>query len=190
MSDNRQLHLQGFPLPILGVVARSGTGKTTLLERLIPALQQHGLTVGAVKHSHHDFEIDVPGKDSHRLRQAGARQVVLGSAHRVFSVQEGDGEKAPSLRRLLSRLDVKSIDLVLAEGFRQERFPKVEVFRAGIGDAPLVTTDDSIFAVLSDDDVSDFIPDDCLHFPLSDVGVFADYIVARLRQRDSNDWGN
>ena len=105
-----------FPVPLLGFAAYSGTGKTTLLTRLIPLLKARGLRCAAIKHSHHDFDIDVPGKDSHRMREAGAEQVVLASPHRTFWVGEGDGHTEPGLAELVDRLDLARLDLVLVEG--------------------------------------------------------------------------
>jgi len=102
-------------VPVLGFAAVSGTGKTTLLTRLIPVLCERGLRCAVIKHSHHDVEIDRPGKDSHRLREAGAGQVILASPHRTFWVQEGDGISEPRLSDLLARLDTASLDLVLVE---------------------------------------------------------------------------
>ena len=116
MVDPR-LQFGDFPVPVLGLAARSGTGMTTLLERLIPALRAAGVRVAVIKHSHHDIELDRPGKDSHRLREAGADQIMLASPYRSFWVGEGDGETLPPLPELLDRLDVGCIDLVLLEGY-------------------------------------------------------------------------
>lgn len=137
-------------LPILGFVAFSGTGKTTLLSRLIPALRELGIRCAVIKHSHHDFEIDQPGKDSHRLREAGAEQVILASPHRTFWVREGDGEHEPTLAELVARLDPVGIDLVLAEGFRHEAISKIEVHRPALATPLLCREDDNIIALACD----------------------------------------
>jgi molybdopterin-guanine dinucleotide biosynthesis protein B len=140
-------------VPVLGFVAASGTGKTTLLTRLIPALRERGLRCAVIKHSHHDVEIDRPGKDSHRLREAGAGQVILASPHRIFWVQEGDGVSEPRLADLLGRLDSTSLDLILVEGFRSERLPKIEIHRPVLGAPLLCAEDPDIIALASDDAV-------------------------------------
>ena len=112
-----------FPIPVLGIAAQSGTGKTTLIERLLPALVSRGLRVGTIKRSHHAFEIDRPGKDSDRMRRAGARQVLVASAYRSALITEGDGVTEPQLPRLLAQLDPAALDLVLVEGFRHDAIP-------------------------------------------------------------------
>ncbi len=167
------------PVPLLGFVAFSGTGKTTLLTRLIPALAARGMRCAALKHSHHDFDIDIPGKDSHRLRAAGARQVLLASPHRVFSVEEGDGRTEPRLHELVGRLDLSAIDLVLVEGFRQECLPKIEVHRPERGSALLCLEDDDIIALASDADPGQRL--DIPLLPLNEPDAIADFIVGWMR---------
>lgn len=139
-----------FPRPVLAVVARSGTGKTTLLSRLIPLLRDAGVRVAVIKHSHHDVEIDKPGKDSHRLREAGASQVVLASPYRTFWVAEGDGSSEPQLRDLLACLDIGNLDLVLLEGYRDAAVAKLEVYRSVLGNPPLASSDPAVIAMASD----------------------------------------
>jgi molybdopterin-guanine dinucleotide biosynthesis adapter protein len=124
-------------VPLVGVVAASGTGKTTLLRALIPLLSAAGLRVGCIKHTHHPFDIDQPGKDSFLLREAGARQMLLGSAGRwALMVETGHHVDAP-LRELVSKLVLSELDLVLVEGFRLEEIPRIEVHRAELGAALL-----------------------------------------------------
>lgn len=162
--------------PLLAVVARSGTGKTTLLERLLPLLQDAGLRCAVIKHSHHDFEIDVPGKDSHRLRRAGARQVLLASPYRTFWVREGDGASEPGLESLVARLDAADLDLVLLEGYRHARVAKLEVFRADRGEPPLYPEDRDVVAVAADAPApaAAAVP----WLPLNEPAVVADFVVA------------
>jgi molybdopterin-guanine dinucleotide biosynthesis protein MobB len=167
------------PVPLLGFVAFSGTGKTSLLTRLIPELNARGVRCAAVKHSHHNFDIDVPGKDSHRLREAGARQVLLASPHRVFMVEEGNGLTEPRLHELVARLDLSSVDLVLVEGFRQERLPKIEVHRPDRGKPLLCLEDDDIIALASDADPGPR-PDIPL-LPLNEPAAIADFIVGWIQ---------
>ncbi len=137
--------------PVLGFAAFSGSGKTTLLEQLIPRLRQAGLALAVVKHSHHDFEIDRPGKDSDRLRRAGAGQVLLASPWRTAWIREGDGKTEPRLEELLERLDHRELDLVLVEGFRHESIPKIEVHRPSRGTPLLCNTDAHVIALACDE---------------------------------------
>ena len=167
------------PVSLLGFVAFSGTGKTTLLTRLIPALNVRGVRCAAIKHSHHDFDIDIPGKDSHRLREAGARQVLLASPHRVSLVEEGDGRTEPRLHGLVARLDLSAIDLVLVEGFRQERLPKIEVHRPERGTALLCLEDDDIVALASDVDPGQRL--DIPLLPLNEPDAIAEFIVGWMQ---------
>lgn len=144
------MNLSDFPLPVLGFSAFSGSGKTTLLEQLIPLLGQSGLKLALVKHSHHDFEMDKPGKDSDRLRKAGARQILLASKYRTAWIREGDGETEPVLTELLGRLDTRNLDLVLVEGFRDEPIPKIEIHRPSLEKPLLCNKDDRVIAVAVD----------------------------------------
>lgn len=139
-----------FLLPIVGFAAWSGAGKTTLLTKLIPWLCARNLRVALVKHAHHDFDLDYPGKDSYELRKAGAGQVLIASRRRLAFIQEREEETEPELATLLQRLDTSRLDLVLVEGFRHVRFPKVELHRPVLGKPLLFPDDDSIVAVASD----------------------------------------
>ena len=165
-----------FRFPVLGFAAFSGSGKTTLLERLIPCLKERGLRLALVKHSHHDFEIDQPGKDSHRLRKAGADQVLLASPWRTAWIAEGDGRTEPRLADLLQRLDGEALDLVLVEGFRHEAIPKIEVHRPSLGKPLLCLDDPQILALACDEP-----PDRPVPVPLLDLGRpegVADWVMA------------
>lgn len=137
-------------VPILGFAARSGTGKTTLLRQLIPLLKQKGLRIGMIKRSHHDFEIDQPGKDSHTLRMAGASPVMLSSSHRRAVITEHAEIREISLDEELTHFDQTEVDLVLVEGFKQEVLPKIELFRAALNNPPFFPEDGNIIAVASD----------------------------------------
>ena len=163
------------PGPLLGFVAWSGTGKTTLLERLIPLLGQRGLRLGVLKHTHHDFDMDKPGKDSHRLRQAGARQVMAASDRRHALIRETP-EGEPPFEVLLARFDGSALDLLLVEGFKHRRFPKVELYRAAIGRPLLFPEDPDIVALVSDAPQATTLP----RFPFEDLEAIADFICARL----------
>src|ERR1700742_2293152 len=133
---------------ILGVVGWSGSGKTTLLTKLIPLLVSRGLRIATLKHAHHAFDVDKPGKDSYEHRKAGAAEVIVSSALRWAHMHEvGDGEEA-TLAQLLQRLS--PCDIVLVEGFKTDRHPKLEVFRKETGKDPLYPHDERIVAVASD----------------------------------------
>jgi len=143
--------------PVLGFSANSGTGKTTLISHLIPVLNERGLKVGLIKHSHHDFETDQPGKDSYRLRKAGASPVVLVSSHRRAVITELSGSE-PLLADQLFSFPTGSVDLVIVEGFKHEAFPKIELHRTELNSPPLYPNDSSIIAIASNTSLSANIP--------------------------------
>ncbi|MCQ8127129.1 molybdopterin-guanine dinucleotide biosynthesis protein B [Methylomonas rivi] len=135
---------------ILGFAAFSGTGKTSLLTRLIPLLKQRGLNVGVIKHSHHDFEIDYPGKDSYRLRSAGASPVMIVSPYRRALITEFYPHRDAGLQEQLAAFPTAGLDLILVEGFRHDRFAKIELHRPSLGKALLYPADTDIIAIASD----------------------------------------
>ena len=137
-------------IPLLGFAAYSGTGKTTLLRRLLPLLKARGLRVGVVKHAHHSFDTDIPGKDSYELRKAGAAQMLVASRRRWALVTETASAREPRLEDALRHLDQASLDLILVEGFKAESFPKIELHRPGLGHPLLCHDDRSIIAVATD----------------------------------------
>lgn len=144
-----------FAKPVIGFAAWSGTGKTTLLVQLLPLLKQHGLRVAVIKHAHHAFDIDQPGKDSYELRKAGASPMVISSSHRTAIVIEKPvidkpEESEPDLQDLLNRIALDDIDLVLVEGFKQWPFPKIELHRAAVGKPLLYPDDTHIIAIAHD----------------------------------------
>jgi molybdopterin-guanine dinucleotide biosynthesis protein B len=137
-------------IPVLGFAARSGTGKTTLLEKLIPLLIASGLRVGLIKKSHHDVDIDRPGKDSYRLRRAGAATVLLCSPHRRAIMVEHKSRKEPDLNEELAQLDQNSLDIILVEGFKDTRFPRIELHRMQLNTPFQFPNDPSIIALATD----------------------------------------
>ena len=137
-------------VPVLGIAAYSGTGKTTLLVRLIPLLKAKGLRIGLIKHSHHHFEVDHSGKDSFRLREAGANPVMLSSKYRRAVLTKHETPAEPMLSEQLSHLDQSGLDLVLVEGFKRETFAKIELHRPSLGKPALYPGDNSIIAVATD----------------------------------------
>lgn len=133
-------------LPLLGFAAWSGTGKTTLLEAMLPELVARGIRVAMVKHAHHNFDIDKEGKDSYRLRKAGACQMLISSRYRNALITETPEAEA-SLPQLIAQLDQTQLDLILVEGFKQLDFPKIELHRAEVGKPWLHPNDPNIIAV-------------------------------------------
>ena len=137
--------------PVLGFAAFSGTGKTTLLKRLIPVLRSSGLRLGVIKHAHHNFDIDIPGKDSYELRNAGADQVIISSKKRFVKISELHVEK--TLQQCLKEIDVQMCDLVLVEGYKRSEITKIELHRPALGFPLLFKSDDSIVAIATDSDL-------------------------------------
>ena len=142
--------MQHAHVPIVGFAAFSGTGKTTLLTQIIPILKQHGLRIGLIKHGHHDFQIDQPGKDSFRLREAGASPVMLVSTRRRAIITEITPEREPRLDNELKQFDQSELDLILIEGFKAEQFPKIELHRPSLNKPLLYPNDPDIIAIASD----------------------------------------
>ena len=165
-----------FSIPVLGFAAFSGSGKTTLLEKLIPLLRARGLRLALIKHSHHDFEMDRPGKDSDRLRRAGAGQVLLASKYRTAWIREGDGEKEPELGELLQRLDTRALDLVLVEGFREAPIAKIEIHRPSLKKPLLCPGDRRIIALAADEPPRQEVPVPVLM--LEEAESIADFVLS------------
>ena len=138
---------------IIGLAGWSGSGKTTLLARVIPVLIARGIRVSTVKHAHHGFDVDVPGKDSHTHRVAGATEVFVSSARRWAQIHELRGEEEPSLGDILARLT--PVDLIVVEGYKRHPHPKLEIHRAEVGKPLLQPDDDWIVAVASDGPLPD-----------------------------------
>lgn len=158
---------------VLGIVGWSGSGKTTLLEALLPILVGRGLRVSTVKHAHHGFDMDRPGKDTYRHREAGAHEVLVASGTRWALLHEIEGTEPP-LPELLRRLD--PVDLVLVEGFKSHPFPKLEVFRATLGKPPLWPNDRAVLAVATDAEL--VLP--VTRLPLDRPGDVADWVQAQM----------
>ena len=137
-------------LPLLAIAAWSGTGKTTLLQQVIPLLKAQGIRPGLIKHTHHQMEIDTPGKDSYLLRKAGADQVIVASSQRWALMCETPQSDALDLRYLVSRMDATQLDLVLVEGFKDEPVPKIILWRAGVKEEVSLLLDAHVIAVASD----------------------------------------
>lgn len=148
--------MNNFPLPLLGFVAYSGTGKTTLLTKLLPILRNNGLRVGVIKHAHHLFDIDHPGKDSYELRHAGASQMLVASRKRMALVTEFNDEKTePELEEALANLNCNELDIVLVEGFKKASIPKIELYRPSLGKPLMFPSDHNIIAIATDSPLTD-----------------------------------
>jgi len=164
---------------VIGLAGWSGSGKTTLLTRLIPRLVARGMTVSTLKHAHHSFDVDQPGKDSHAHRTAGATEVLIGSAARFALVHELRGVPEPGLHRLLAMLS--TVDLVIVEGYKAAPIPKLEVYRAAVGKPLLSPEDDCIVAVASD------VPLPQVELPvvsLDDIDKIADVVTVEAEPLD------
>ncbi|MGM0833908.1 molybdopterin-guanine dinucleotide biosynthesis protein B [Halomonas qaidamensis] len=129
------------PFPVLGIAAWSGTGKTTLLAQLLPRLREVGLRVGVIKHAHHSFDVDQPGKDSYQLRKAGAEPMLIASRERFALMQETPDQEEPDLAHLVSMMAYHAPDLVIVEGFKTWPIPKLVLYREGIGDDSIMSGD-------------------------------------------------
>lgn len=136
--------------PVLGFLAYSGTGKTTLLIKLIGLLCTLGIRVGMIKHAHHAFDIDQSGKDSYKLRQAGARTMLIGSKKRWALMVDAEEDQQFSLQDHILRMQHDDLDLILVEGFKLEQIPKIELIRPTLGHQPFYPTDEHVIAIASD----------------------------------------
>ena len=143
-------NLRNMPI-ILGFIAPSGTGKTTLLEKIIRELSNKGHKIGVIKHAHHDFDIDMPGKDSFRLRKAGAQQTMVCSKNRWALINELNDERdEPSLSESLKQLDISHLDIIIVEGFKHEPYPKIVLHRKATR-KPVLPEDQHTIAYVTDD---------------------------------------
>lgn len=162
-------------IPVLGFAAFSGTGKTSLLKKLLPLLQAHGLRVGMVKHTHHDFDIDQPGKDSYELRKAGASQMLIASGRRWALMVETETREDPELQQMIDQLDQASLDLILVEGFKHVAFPKIELHRNALGKPLLYPRDPNIVAFACDGEPPQDLP--LPRLDLNEPRRIADFII-------------
>ena len=157
---------------IFGLAGWSGSGKTTLLTALIPELVSRGITVSTLKHAHHTFDVDHPGKDSWRHRQAGAREVMISSQNRWALMHELRGAAEPTFEELVRRMS--PVDLLLVEGFKHHPHPKMEVYRPSLG-KPLLHPEDPLVVAIASDEV---LPELSLPWlPLSDISAVATFIL-------------
>jgi molybdopterin-guanine dinucleotide biosynthesis protein B len=143
-------------MKVIGIAGWSGAGKTTLISRVLPHLRQQGLRVSVIKHAHHDFDVDVPGKDSWVHRQSGAEEVLVSSANRWALMHELRGAPEPKLAELLGKMS--AVDLVVIEGFKSEPHRKIEVHRKANGKPPLFPGDPAIAGIATDVAIETTLP--------------------------------
>ncbi|GKX45027.1 molybdopterin-guanine dinucleotide biosynthesis protein MobB [Pectobacterium carotovorum subsp. carotovorum] len=145
-------------VPLLAIVAYSGTGKTTLLKHVIPLLTNNGIRVGLIKHTHHQMDIDTPGKDSYELRKAGAAQTIVASSQRWALMTETPDQEEPNIYHLAGKMDASTLDLVLVEGFKHERIAKIALFRQSLGRALSDLIDEYVIAIAADGEIDTMLP--------------------------------
>ncbi len=165
-------------IPILGFAAYSGTGKTTLLEALLPKLTEAGLRIGMLKHAHHNFDVDKPGKDSYRLRKAGASQMLIASRNR-FALMTETPEAEAEFEYLLTRFDEDKLDVVLVEGCKNIAFPKIELHREEVGKPWLYPHDENIIAIASD---SGELDSELPQMNINDLEAIAQFVIQYVQQ--------
>ena len=163
-------------LPLLGIAAWSGTGKTTLLEALLPRLAALGVRTAVIKHAHHEFDVDQPGKDSHRLRQAGAAPMLVASRARWAMMMETPDNREADLAQLIDVVRSQQPDLVLVEGFKAWPLPKLELYREAVGKTLRVAEDPWIKAVASQPRVE--VPPGVEWLDLDDLNAIAAWVAA------------
>lgn len=168
-------------IPILGIVGWSGTGKTTLLKKLIPALNQRGIRTGLIKHTHHNMDVDKPGKDSYELRKAGASQTLVASSERWALMTETPDEAPLDLQYLASRMDQRTLDIILVEGFKHEAIPKLFLYREGAGrSVNELSYDEYAIALITDIDIAYSLP----VIDINDAQQVAEFIEAWLKKQN------
>jgi len=164
--------------PIVSIVGKSDTGKTTLLEKLVPELRARGYRIGTIKHDVHDFDIDHRGKDSWRHKQAGAHTVAISSPTKVALVKDVETEE--TLDSLASKY-FQDVDIILTEGYKKEDKPKIEVFRSQVHETPLCKGDEHLVALVSDTSLDLDVPS----FELDDTKGLADFLEKRYLMESS-----
>ena len=176
MPDNQPII---SAIPLLGFCAYSGTGKTTLIKQIIPLLKNHGLRVAVIKHAHHDFDLDQPGKDSYELRKSGADKTIICSHTRMAQITEFEKPMdEPSLDDIVGQFKAGDYDLILVEGYKTAKIPKIELHRQALG-KPLMFNDDDTIIALACDQCQDLDqPITCLN--ISEPQQVADFIVGLL----------
>ena len=183
MPPSFNMDIPNIGIPVIGICAAgSNAGKTTLITQLIPALAQKSIRTSVIKHAHHRFDIDHPGKDSYQIREAGAVQTLVASNLRWALMTErqrtSDKDVELDLAELLTQIDIRYADLILVEGFKSAAIPKIEVYRAGM-DLPLLAPNDpNIIAVASDTAIEVNVP----VLNLNDISTITDFIMQSMHR--------
>lgn len=178
MSQNINNTNISYHKPLLGFAAYSGTGKTTLLVKLIPELKKRGLRIAVIKHAHHNFDVDKPGKDSYELRKAGAAPMLISSSRRTVIMIDNEIETEPELQNLLSHIPADSVDMVLVEGFKQWPFVKIELHREATGKPLMYNEDNNIIAIAHDRGTDNLLSDTNLpQLDLNNIDEIADFVL-------------
>ena len=168
-------------MKVVGFAGFSGAGKTTLVESLIPLLRLQGQRVSVIKHAHHSFDIDHPGKDSWRHRQAGASEVLLASSQRLALLREYEQAAEPEMEQLIAQLDAR-VDWVLVEGFKDSDLPKVEVWRTQTGKPVRYPEDAQVVAIATDSPAALPVPPRCPVLDLNQPAAIAGWLLAQSRR--------
>jgi molybdopterin-guanine dinucleotide biosynthesis protein B len=164
--------------PLVGFLAYSGTGKTTLLTKLISILSGKGLRVGIIKHAHHEFDIDLPGKDSYKLRKAGAKEMLIGSENRWALMVDAEKDEDFTLNDHIQQMDQDNLDLILVEGFKLEAISKIELTRPSLGNDLFFPKDENVIAVATDEPLS--VTTDLPILDINNADEIAAFILKRF----------
>ncbi|MHA7849202.1 molybdopterin-guanine dinucleotide biosynthesis protein MobB [Serratia sp. D1N4] len=167
--------------PLLAIAAYSGTGKTTLLKQLIPLLKQQQIRIGLIKHTHHDMDMDTPGKDSYELRKAGASQTLVANDRRWVLMTETPEQQPLDLMYLASRFDSSKVDLILVEGFKHEPISKIVLYREEVGKPLESMLDKYVIAVASDKKTNDILRQLDINRP-EEIAVFITQWLKEIRE--------
>lgn len=165
--------MRGRMIPIVCIVGKSHSGKTTLMEKLIPELKERGFKIGTIKHDTHGFEIDREGKDSYRHKKAGASFVLISSPEKIALIK--DVEKEYTLDELKEKF-IEGVDIVLAEGFKRSSYPKIEIFNKDLHKELLCTEEDNLIALVSEKKFDLNVP----VFSLNEISLLADFIIMKF----------
>ncbi len=170
----------GHTIPIIGFAGRANSGKTTLIEKVISVFKKQGLRVAVIKHVHHPFDFDVPGKDTYRHKKAGADSVIVASREQFAMVKDTPEEY--SLGDIISRYVDDGADLIIVEGFKTAQIPKIEVYTRTSGEPPLCASGDRLYiAVATDDDLDVPVP----KFRRDEADAIAGFISRHILKRDA-----
>lgn len=172
-----------YAKPLLGFAAFSGTGKTTLLLKLIPELKKRGKRIAVIKHAHHNFEMDTPGKDSYEIRKAGAVPMLICSSVRTVITIENEVEAEPTLQEILTHIPADTVDMVLVEGFKKWPFNKIELHREATGKPLMYPQDENIIAIAHDNE-HPLKQTDLKQLNINNIEEITDYVIQYSQQTE------